>query len=95
MGELRARLQQLAGGNPSGGRLMLGMPPIDAALGGGLACGALHEVAAVDNSAAATGFAAFLLGRLQRQTDGPLLWLPARNDLYGPGLARLGLDPAG
>lgn len=93
VGELRAKLQRLAGGNPSGGRLILGMPPIDAALGGGLACGALHEVAAVDNSAAATGFAALLLARLSAASGKPVLWMPA-GDLYAPGLLGFGLDPA-
>lgn len=90
---LRARLRRLAAGSPANGRLILGFPPIDATLGGGLACGALHEIAAVDNSAAATGFAALLLGRLSAASGRPVLWMPA-GDLYAPGLLRFGLDPA-
>lgn len=90
---LRAQLRRLAAGSPANGRLRLGFPPIDQTLGGGLACGALHEIAAVDNSAAATGFAALLLGRLSAASGRPVLWMPA-GDLYAPGLPRFGLDPA-
>src|SRR5262245_20366408 len=90
VGELRARLQRLAAGAPpAAGRLILGLPPIDAALGGGLACGALHEISAVDNSAAATGFAALLLARLSAASGKPVLWMPA-GDLYAPGLPPFG-----
>lgn len=60
--ELRQRLQALQrppGIDDDPGMLPLGIAPVDAALGGGLACGALHEVAAAGEAhlAAATGFA--------------------------------------
>ncbi|HYZ43829.1 MAG TPA: hypothetical protein VE667_03130, partial [Xanthobacteraceae bacterium] len=50
------------GGTP----LPLGIPEIDAALGGGLGRGALHEIAATGEAAtaAATGFALALAARL-------------------------------
>jgi protein ImuA len=61
----------------SGGRLIgpgeavlaLGIPAIDAALGGGLGGGALHEIAAVREAAviAATGFALALAARVSRE----------------------------
>lgn len=77
----------------------LGLPALDAALGGGLACGALHEVYArrVQDAAAAAGFG---LGLALRAAEGrSLVW--ARQDfvdvetggLYGDGLAAFGLDP--
>jgi protein ImuA len=59
---------------------------------GGLPRGALHEVAGEDATpgsfAAATGFAAAIAGRLQA----PVLWCARGAELYGPGLASVGLD---
>ncbi len=59
---------------------------------GGLPRGALHEVAGEDTSpasfAAATGFTAAIAGRLQA----PVLWCARGPELYGPGLASVGLD---
>lgn len=99
---LRALVGRLApGAVGAGAPIPLGLAALDRALGGGLPQAALHVVTSTPGHAlagslrseeAVTGFAAFLLGRLQRLTDGPLLWLPSRNDLYGPGLAQLGLD---
>ena len=63
----------------------LGWEEPDAALGGGLGLGALHEV----GGRAATGFAIRLLGRLK----GAVLWChPAgqKTTLYGPGLVQAG-----
>src|SRR4051794_30688572 len=72
--------------------LPFGAGPIDAALGGGLAGGALHEFApaAPIHLAAATGFATALAA----QTAGETLWIAtdyaAREGggAYGPGLER-------
>ncbi|MGH7042377.1 MAG: ImuA family protein [Acetobacteraceae bacterium] len=73
--------------------LRFGLPAIDRHLpGGGLARGALHEIAgagvAVDHGAAAL-FVAGLLARAQ----GPVLWVLERADLFAPGLAAAGLAP--
>jgi protein ImuA len=61
MGALRQAIRALEAGLPgaAGGLVPLGVPVIDAALGGGLARGALHEIAAAREAeiAAATGFA--------------------------------------
>lgn len=100
MASLRALVSRLApGAVGAGSRIPLGLEALDRALGGGLPQAALHAVAAGtgagrDAAAAATGFVAFLLARLQTCSDGPLFWLPAGADLYGPGLARFGLDTA-
>jgi protein ImuA len=78
------------------GVLPFGVAAIDATLpGGGLALGAMHEFLGVggdeEDGAAICGFAAGILARLG---SGPVLWCQRRPDLYGPGLAAHGLDPA-
>ena len=96
--QLRQRLQALQktavlDGAP--GCLPLGIAAIDAALGGGLARGALHEVAAVSEGhlAAATGFAIGLVSSRR------LLWIAEDMALaesgapHGPGLDAFGLLP--
>jgi protein ImuA len=80
-------------------RVALGHAEADAALQGGLALGAVHEVFADAGrqSAAATGFVAGLAGRVSVRR--PLVWV--RQDfaeiesgaLSMSGLAELGLDP--
>jgi len=69
---------------------------IDAALGGGLALGVLHEFTATGIEAEhATASTAFLLPLLARLPDTkPIFWLARVCDLYPPGLMCLGLDPA-
>jgi protein ImuA len=77
--------------------LALGIPLIDRALGGGLSCGALHEVAVVreTETAVATGFALALAARNSRS----VLWiaedlsLAENGALYGPGLEESGCAP--
>jgi len=80
------------------GRAVLGHADADAALQGGLAVGAVHEVFAEGRqSAAATGFIAGLAGRVAARR--PLVWV--RQDFTEiesgavsmSGLAELGLDP--
>ncbi len=53
-----ARLERITGIDGDAGVMPFGIAPIDAALGGGLARGALHEIAAASEShiAAATSF---------------------------------------
>src|SRR5262245_34640340 len=79
------------------GTVSLGIPPIDDALGGGLACGALHEIAAAreTETATATGFALALAARINRA----VLWIAEELSLaengapYGPGLDEAGIAP--
>lgn len=97
---LRDRIERI--GSESGasrpGRVALGHRGADAALQGGLALGALHEVFCDGRqSAAGCGFVAGLAGRLAPRR--PLVWV--RQDfsereagvLSMSGLAELGLDP--
>ncbi len=80
----------------SGKPCPLGLPALDAALGGGLPTGCLQEVIGGEGTAAA-GFSAFLLGLLAAREAAPrgILWgWIGEGDLYPPGLAAFGLDPA-
>src|SRR6266446_5909883 len=67
MEELRRQLAALEAAvtGECGSLLALGNPAIDGALGGGLGCGALHEIAAPReaDAAAASGFALALAAR--------------------------------
>jgi protein ImuA len=83
---------------PAPGRVMLGHADADAAMQGGLAKGAVHEVFAEGRqSAVATGFIAGLARRASARR--PLVWV--RQDfteiesgaISMSGLAELGLDP--
>ncbi|HTV46397.1 MAG TPA: damage-inducible protein [Stellaceae bacterium] len=81
------------------GTTPFGLAAIDRALpGGGLARGALHEIRGTagdeEDGALAAAFAAIILGRLLAAAAGIVLWCLPRPDLYGPGLAACGLDPA-
>jgi protein ImuA len=76
----------------------LGVAPIDAMLGGGLAQGALHELSAATalNVGAAAGFA-LTLASLARAPHKETLWIATdfggleTGGLYGPGLDQFGL----
>lgn len=99
---LKAGLASIAGGRllPADKRLATGHAALDAALGGGLAFGRVHELYAADpeDGPSATGFATMLALRAVGRRA-PIFWL--RTDeaerrggrLYGPGLAELGGDP--
>ena len=74
--------------------LPVGIGAIDRHLpGGGLALGAVHEVAGggpeVEHGGAAALFAAGLLGR----HPGPVLWILGQHDLFPAGLLQVGFDP--
>src|SRR5580704_13609940 len=89
--ELRERIRRLEG---AAGRrrlvLPFGIKAIDRHLpGGGLALGALHEVAGGGNGAASALFAAGVAAR----TKGTVLWCVIRQDLFAPALAQAGLVP--
>lgn len=85
---------------PDGARAALGVAAVDAALGGGLALGACHELFAGTQAdrGAALGFLCGLLARCAGA--GPILWIEQHmlarlaGGVHAPGLAELGLDPA-
>jgi protein ImuA len=90
---LRAQLHALAP-RARHGVLRFGDARLDGCFAeGGLALGALHEVAAdgieAETGAVAAGFIACLLARIA----GTLVWIAPQTDLYAPGLLTLGLDP--
>jgi protein ImuA len=95
---LRRRLEGLErSGRAAVGALPFGVAGIDRALpGGGLARGALHELRGAGGDAEDGAVAAaFLVGILARlDPPRPVLWCAAEADLYAPGVALCGLDPA-
>jgi protein ImuA len=89
-----ARLERRPGPARPGQFIPLGPACIDAMLpGGGVAVGALHEVAGaggqVEHGTAAALFAAGLLAR----TPGDVLWVLEQRDIHPPALAGVGLTP--
>ena len=82
---LREQIQRLEGAPLRAWTVLpFGVEAIDARLpGGGLALGALHDVAGDGNAAFAAGIAA--------QTKGNVLWCITRQDLFAPALAQVGL----
>ena len=95
--ELRRLVRALEGGGAALATLSLGAPALDAALPwGGLPLAGVHELLGPAGDGARTGFLAHLLARLAT-AQGGLLWCrtpQAEGELYGPGVAGLGLDPA-
>lgn len=90
------RLERWTG--PARGRLSLGDPRLDSALGGGLALGQWHEIggegAEAETCAAPAAFAARLAAALLARPDQrgrSAVWILRRDDLFPPGLAELGL----
>lgn len=92
---LRQRIQRLVGA-PTHGRVVLpfGIEVLDRVLpGGGLALGALHEVAGGGNGAIDGAAAALFTAGIAARTKGKVLWCVTRLDLFAPALAQVGLLP--
>lgn len=95
--ELRQQVAALASPARGGGMLAFGVSEIDARLAdGGLALGALHEVAAAAPALAEDAAATLFLTGIAARTDRavPVLWVLTRFDLYAPGIEHAGLAPA-
>jgi protein ImuA len=105
MHDLRRAVAEIEGNHPSldegGQSLPLGIGALDTALGGGLAFGAVHEVApsAPLHFGGAAGFALALAVRAEAGNAGKnILWIQSdfagheAGQLYGPGLALFGLS---
>lgn len=61
--------------------------------GGGLALGALHEVAGGGNGAVHGAAASLFTAGIAARTSGQVLWCVTRADLFAPSLAQAGLHP--
>ena len=76
------------------GTLPFGLDAIDQRLPtGGLALGALHEVAGGGNGAVHGAAAALFAAGIMARTTGQILWCVARRDLFAPAMAQAGLHP--
>jgi protein ImuA len=89
--DLRARIAKIEGVCARHEVLPFGLDAIDDHLpNGGIATGALHEIAGspdIADDASATVFLAAILGRLQ----GPVIWCLRWRDLFSPALHNVGL----
>jgi protein ImuA len=91
--DLRARVGRLES-SPMRERTVLpfGLRAIDEKLpGGGLAVGALHEVAGGGNGAVDGAAAALFAAGIAARTSGQILWCVTRQDLFAAALAQAGL----
>jgi protein ImuA len=95
MDALREQIRRIeAGERVSRGFLPFGEPEIDGRLpGGGLALGALHEIAGGANGALDGAAAALFAAGILARTHGPVLWCVSHRDLFAPALAQTGLHP--
>ena len=93
---LRAQVARLERPSPRDPAAVLrfGLAPLDRHLpGGGLARGALHEVAGAGTEQEHGAAAALFVAGLLAGAPGPVLWVLERADLFAPGLAAAGLAP--
>jgi protein ImuA len=92
---LRHKIRRIeAGDRVSRGVLPFGVTDIDERLpGGGLALGALHEVAGGANGALDGAAAALFAAGILARTHGQILWCVTRRDLFAPAIALAGLHP--
>ena len=92
---VRERIRQIeAADRVDHGALAFGVAKIDTRLPhGGLALGALHEVAGGGNGAVHGAAAALFTAGIMARTTGKILWCVTRRDLFAPALAQAGLHP--
>jgi protein ImuA len=93
--ELRERIRRLEGAAARRRWVLpFGIQAIDRHLpGGGLALGALHEVAGGGHGAIDGAAAALFTAGIAARTRGKVLWCITRPDLFAPALAQAGLMP--
>ena len=91
---LRAAIEKIeAGGRAPKGFLPFGVDAVDHRLpNGGLALGALHEVAGGGNGAIDGTASALFAAGIAARTRGQVLWCVTRKDLFAPSLAQAGLS---
>ena len=90
---LRATIAKIeAGGRAPKGFLPFGLEVLDHRLpNGGLALGALHEVAGGGNGAIDGTASAMFAAGIAARTHGQALWCVTRKDLFAPALAQADL----
>ncbi|WP_061936064.1 ImuA family protein [Aureimonas sp. AU22] len=95
LADLRERVHRLEGRDVRVRRaLPFDVPEIDGRLpGGGLALGALHEVAGGGNGSVDGAAAALFTAGVAARTKGKILWCVTRQDLFAPAIAQAGLAP--
>ncbi|WP_185829111.1 ImuA family protein [Sphingomonas ginkgonis] len=94
--ELRKQLSAIEGdGRSERPVLSFGLDPVDSRLADeGLRLDALHEVAGEGAGWGDDAAATLFLAAVAARTQGPVLWVVRRRDLFAPGLYQAGLDPA-
>ena len=87
---LRAQIENIEGrGRRARSVLPFGIAAVDSRLpGGGLAVGALHEIAGGGNSAIDGAAAALFTAGIAARTRGKVLWCLTRPDLFAPALSQ-------
>lgn len=92
---LRAQIEKIEGRSRRAKSVLpFGLAEVDSRLpGGGLAIGALHEVAGGGNGAIDGAAAALFAAGIAARTKGKVLWVITRPDLFAPALAQAGLAP--
>src|SRR4051794_19014872 len=91
--DLRARIARIEGVGARHAHISFGIDAIDEHLpGGGIATGALHEIAGSPELADDACATTFLAGILARVT-GPVFWCLRWRDLFAPALHLAGLHP--
>lgn len=92
---LRAQIEKIEGRTLRAKSVLpFGTAEVDSRLpGGGLALGALHEVAGGGFGAVDGAAAALFAGGVAARTKGKVLWCITRPDLFAPALAQVGLPP--
>jgi len=95
MDALRARIESIEASRKRVREVLpFGLPLVDSRLpGGGLALGALHEVAGGGNGAIDGAAAALFVAGIAARVKGKTLWCLTRPDLFAPALAQAGLGP--
>jgi protein ImuA len=90
---LREKIRRIeAGEKRLAGVLPFGLTEVDARLpAGGLAMGALHEIAGGGNGAIDGAAAALFTAGIAARTKGQILWCMIRQDLFPPAIAQAGL----
>ncbi len=92
---LRDQIERIEGRSARGRTVLpFGIATLDSRLpGGGLALGALHEVAGGGNGAIDGAAAALFSAGVASRTRGKVLWCLTRADLFAPAMAQAGLLP--